>query len=108
MLTIDGRYYIEVYMKKYEFVSAETGIPCSDEFNKEVSALFEDHPALDELLHIDRDLLYLVTKAILSGKLSDWDSREEIANCMRDWVLPDLQPRIDRAIMQLTQNAGRA
>lgn len=95
-------------MKKYEFVCAETGIPCSDQFNQEVNALFEDHPALDELLHIDRDLLYLVTKDILSGKLKDWDSREEIANCMREWDLPDFQSRIDRVIMQLTQSAGKA
>ena len=95
-------------MKKYEFFNAETGIPYSDEFNEEVSKMFDDHPVLDELLHIDSYLLYLMANDILSGKIKDWDSREELVSCMRDWNLPELQLRINRAIMQLTQNAGGA
>ena len=43
-----------------------------------------------------------------SGKVKDWDSREELAACMLDWDYPDLQPRIDRAVMQLRQNSGMA
>lgn len=95
-------------MAKYEFVCAETGTLYEDEFNESVSRMFENHPVLDELLHIDSYLMYVMASDILSGKIKDWDSREELATCMMDWDYPDLQPRIDRAVMQLRQNSGMA
>lgn len=95
-------------MAKYEFITQETGIPCSDEFNESVSKMFDNHPALDELLHIDPYLMYLMAEDIASGKLTDWDSREELIARLSEWDYPDLKPRIKRAIMQLRQNTGKA
>lgn len=93
-------------MAKYEFITQETGILCSEEYNESVSKMLENHPVLDEMLHIDREILYFLTKDILSGKLKDWDSREELIECMLDWNYPDLNERIERAVLLLKQNSG--
>jgi hypothetical protein len=93
---------------KYRFISTETGAPYPKEYNELVNRIFENHPVLDELLHIDKELMYITTADILSGRFKDWDSREELISCMLEWNLPDLKCRIDRAVMLLRQNSKQA
>lgn len=79
-----------------------------EESEDTAATLFENHPVLNELLHIDHDMAILLADDIMSGRLEDWDSREQLIACMKRWDHPDLQIRIDRAISLLKQNAKKA
>ena len=94
---------------RYIRFESETGEPCSEEFNRSVNELFDEHPVLFEMFRFDKGLTLFLIKEMLAENIKDWDDREEIASYMEThWNNPQYAGRITNAITVLRKNAPKA
>ena len=95
-------------MNKYEFTSKESGQPCSDKYNTEVSEMFSDNPVLEEIFLTCPDLLIYLADKLANEEIVDWNSRLEVAAALEKCEDPVYKEQAKRVAANLRNMSMKA